>query len=194
MNRHLLAVAICGTLFFFSTCRSRQQAAGQLTDSAATAGENHPVADGAITERLTDLGLTPNTAWRGTNLGDDFTHVRAVEKGEPFESDKEHIGYTIELKNLETADVLYYQTAGKVSAIDVDLFLNSRQSVADYQSELASYFTTRYGSPRSMGGGTVWTAKNGETVALKDVSKGRDYGLKLKIAPTGAGTSTASAK
>ena len=176
-------------------CRSRQQATGQSGDSTTHATEttSEPLATVTITERLAGLGLTPDSDWRGINLGDAFAHVKAVEKGEPFESDAEHSGYTIELKNLETSDVLYYQTDKKVSAIDVDLFLNSRQSVSDYHKELEPYFTARYGAPKPGDGGLSWTGRKGETVTLKDVSKGKDFGLKIRIAPSGS-TTTASVK
>lgn len=195
MTRYLLAIAICFSTLFFSACRNGQQTANQATDSLATAGEGAPssTADIPVGSRLAELGLTPNSNWRGINLGDAFTNITAVEKGEPFESDAEHVGYTVELKNLETADVLYYQTDKKVSAIDVDLFLNSRQSVADYQKELNDYFSARYGSSKTAEGGTVWAGTKGEVVALKDVSKGKDFGLKIKIA-LAKGNITASAK
>ncbi len=119
--------------------------------------------------------------------------MNTVEKGESFEQDAEHSGYTIELKNLETADVLYYQTAKKVSAIDIDLFLNSRQSAIEYQKDLKPYFNARYGSPKPGGSGTIWTGRKGETVTLSDVSKGKDYGLKIRIASADR-TTTASVK
>ncbi|GAB3809476.1 hypothetical protein GCM10028819_51310 [Spirosoma humi] len=142
---------------------------------------------------MAELGLTSTSHWHGINLGDDFSKVKATEKGEPFESDADHIGYTLELTNLESADVLYYQSAKKVSAINVDLFLNSRQSVTTYQKELSSYFSSRYGSPKPSMGGTGWTGPKGETVLLKDVSKGKDFGLTIKMAPS-KGATTASVK
>lgn len=179
-------------------CRSRQQANSQAADSTSTTTADSPAtetaAPAAITGRLSDLGLTPNSHWRSINLGDDFTRVKATEKGESFESDAEHIGYTVELKNLETADILYYQTDKKVSAIDVDLFLNSRPSVEAYQNELSAYFTPRYGTSKPGSGGTVWTGQKGETITLKDVSKGKDFGLKIKIAKATSGGVSASAK
>jgi len=176
-------------------CTSSQNTDSQPNDSTTSATEASPSAstDIAITGRLVTLGLTPDSDWRGINLGDDFTTVKATEKGEAFETDAKHVGYTIEFQNLETADILYYQTNQKVSAIDVDLFLNNRQSVTDYQKELTPYFTARYGSPKSGNGGTVWTNPKGETVTLKDVSKGKDFGLKINILPS-SGTATASVK
>ena len=169
--------------FFFNACRSRQQPTDQATAEHSTAVETATAfpQNVTVTDRLAELGLTSGSDWRGINLGDDFGKVKATEKGESFESDTEHIGYTVELENLETADILYYQTAKKVSAIDVDLFVNNRQSVTDFQRELESYFTARYGNPKPSDGGTVWTGGKGKTVSLKDVSKGKDFGLKIKM-------------
>ena len=186
MRTYLLKVAICLTPFFFSACGNSQKTETQSTGEHATAVETETpsTVNVPITTRLAELGLTPDSDWRGIKLGDAFSNIKATEKGEYFESDAEHIGYTIELKNLETADILYYQTATKVSAIDVDLFLNSRQSVAEYQKELVPYFTARYGTPKTSNGSTIWTAAKGINASLKDVSKGKDYGLKIKMGPT----------
>lgn len=190
-----VALVLLAIPFFLNqqACNSHQQTDTEATDSTTIAATTGTTVDIPITEHIAELGLTSDSDWRGINLGDPFTEVKGVEKGEPFESDSDHIGYTIELKNLESADMLYYQTDKKVSAIDVDLFLNSRQSVTDYQNELAAYFTARYGTPKPVGGGTVWTRWKGATVSLKDVSKGKDFGLKIKIGPA-TGAATASAK
>lgn len=185
----LLTLSLCQ-----QACRSRQQANAQASDSTSTTDSaSETAANLTISGHLAELGLTPNSHWRGINLGDDFAKVKATEKGESFESDVDHIGYTIELTNLESADMLYYQKSNKVSAIDVDLFVNSRQSVSDYQNQLSAYFTARYGTSKPAAGGAAWTGSTGETVMLKDVSKGKDFGLKVKIGSSG-GAATASAK
>ena len=174
-------------------CNSRRPANNQPTDSTTAVAHNPAVNDAPkrMSGRLADLGLTRDSHWRGINLGDDFVTVKAKEKGEPFESDAQHVGYTVEYPNLESMDVLYYQQGGKVSAIDVDLYLNNRPSVDTYVKELETYLTTRYGTPKPANGGTVWNGPAGEQVTLNDVSKGKDFGLKLKIAPA-TGTTTAS--
>ncbi|MBD2754932.1 hypothetical protein [Spirosoma validum] len=187
-----LLVIIITFFQYQQACRSRQQTDSQPNDSVATSVQAGS-SDVQITSRLAGLGLTTTSDWRGINLGDDFAKVKTTEKGEAFESDASHVGYTIEFENLETADMLYYQTNQKVSAIEVDLFLISRQSVTDYQKELTPYFTARYGTPKTTGDETVWKGSKGETVTLKDVSKGKDFGLKIKISPSG-GVTTASAK
>lgn len=179
--------------YSYQGCQSRQKETAQTADSTAGTSTSETASTPAITGRLAELGVTPDSHWRGINLGDDFTKVSATEKGESFESDARHTGYTIELTNLESADILYYQTANKVSAINVDLFLNSRQSASALQSELSNYLTGRYGASKPTAGGTRWTGQKGESILLKDVSKGKDFGLTVKITPT-EGATTASSK
>ena len=186
MFRLLLTLIIITFIATQQACTNKKPTAAQTADSS-TAAKPGPAVDYApepITSRLADLGLTRDSHWRGINLGDDFAVVKAKEKGEPFESDAKHVGYTVEFVNLETADMLYYQTGGKVSAVEVDLFLNNRQSVSDYRQELEPYFTSRYGTSKPSAGDLLWTGSTGEQVSLKDVSKGKDFGLKISIAPT----------
>ena len=190
-----IGLLLTATLFFMGqACTNKKQTAAQTADSS-TAAKPGPAVDYApqpITGRLANLGLTRDSHWRGINLGDEFSAVKAKEKGEPFESDAKHIGYTVEFPNLETADMLYYQNKGRVSAIEVDLFLNTSQSISAYRKELVPYFTTRYGTPKTSPGGFIWTGSTGEQVSLKDVSKGKDFGLKIKIAPISEATIASS--
>lgn len=193
MEIRYLATVLYLSILTLSACNTRKQADTQGTDSTAIAATSGSTTEVEITGRLAELGLTADSDWRGINLGDEFSKVKGLEKGEPFESDADHIGYTIELKNLESADMLYYQTDSKVSAVDVDLFLNSQQSVTDFQKDLSAYFTARFGTSKPGDGGTVWSGSQGYTVSLKDVSKGKDFGLKIKMGPISR-TATASAK
>ncbi len=179
-----------------AACRSKSQTAATADSTAASQLDSpetvaRPV---TLTERLTSLGLTQTGHWRGISLGDPMTTVAATEKDKPFEQDASHVGYTVEFPNLESADFLYYQKSGIVSAIDVDLYLNTRQSVDAYQKDLTDYFNQRYGKPATTAMLSTWMGPKQETITLKDVSKGKDFGLKVKIAPAGSGAVTASTK
>lgn len=194
MNRTVLLFLI-SLIVAQQACTSKKQPESTQTVDSSTAANPGPGVDYVpepITGRLAALGLTRDSHWRGINLGDDFSVVQTKEKSEAFERDAKHVGYTVEFPNLETADMLYYQTGGKVSAIEVDLFLNNRQSVDGYRKELEPYFTTRYGTPKPGAGGSVWTGQTGEQVSLKDVSKGKDFGLKIRFAPVSRQGVTAS--
>ena len=144
-----------------------------------------------LTDRLTRLGLTTDSHWRGLNLGDDFSAVKTKEQGKPFEQDTRHMGYAVEFPNLESMDVLYEQQNGKISAIVADLYLNNRPTVNAYQKDLSDYFTAHYGNPKTVNGGSVWISPANEQVALTDVSKGKDYGLNVRITSTGGATASA---
>lgn len=184
------------TLVTVDGCRSRQQTAA-ATDSTASAGtepnnvDTEPV---ELTERLSLLGLTQTGHWRGISLGDPMTTVTTKEKEKPFEQDARHVGYTVEFPNLETADFLYYQENQKVSSIVVDLYLNNQASVDAYKKDLNGYFTRRYGQSTLKDKATVWTDLKQAQISLKDVSKGKDFGLKVKVTPVTAGPLTASVK
>ncbi|GAB3643842.1 hypothetical protein [Spirosoma arcticum] len=194
MNRIALLFLVTNLILTQQACNNKKQTTAQTTNSS-TAANPGPAVDYApepISGRLADLGLTRDSHWRGVNLGDGFAVVKTKEKGGAFESDAKHVGYTVEFANLETADMLYYQAGGKVSAIEVDLFLNSSQSVSAYRKELEPYFTTRYGTPKPGVGGLVWTGSTGEQVSLNDVSKGKDFGLKIRIARLKESTSASA--
>ncbi|ARK10994.1 hypothetical protein A6C57_12020 [Fibrella sp. ES10-3-2-2] len=173
MKRLFVSVCLIGSL---AACTSRQTSDATSTDSASTGTvpTETPVA-ATLSPTLTNLGLTSNHDWRQVNLGDDFAAAKATETSAPFEQDAEHIGYSQEFDNLESVDHQYFQSGNKVSSIQVDFYLNSAAAVKTYQQELTTYLTARYGAPVT---GTSW--KNG-SVTLKDVSKGKDFGLKLVI-------------
>lgn len=191
MYRHL--VLITGIWVSLTACNTRQETAQQSADSTAATTAAPTSAKVAIPGRLANLGITADSHWRGVNLGDDFATVKAKETGKRFEADDRHVGYTVELKNLETADVLYYQANQKVSAIETDIYANSRQSADTHQNELGAYFNARYGAAKPGADGLTWNGPSGERVTLKDVSKGKDFGLKVKITPVD-GAATASAR
>ncbi|MGF7217086.1 hypothetical protein GGR92_003259 [Spirosoma lacussanchae] len=196
MIRFFLHIGLATLFATLQSCNNGQKTTSQPSDSATTGQtQPNPAVDYAaepITGRLASLGLTRDSHWRGISLGDDLAAVKTIEKGEAFENDARHVGYTVEFPSLESMDVLYYQQNGKVSTITVDLFLNNRVSVDGYSKELTTYFTTRYGAAKLRNGSTNWNGPTGEQITLRDVSKGKDFGLKIAIAPVGQ--TTASAK
>ncbi len=67
MTRYFLTTAALFLLLLLTDCKSRRQTTEQGTDSTAVATEAEPVSpdDIVITERLTDLGLTPDQRLAG---------------------------------------------------------------------------------------------------------------------------------
>ncbi|WP_345248013.1 hypothetical protein [Nibrella saemangeumensis] len=172
-------------------CRDNQKA-DTTTESAATSAGG--ASDTPISERLQSLGLTGEGHWRGISLGDSLAIVKNTEEAKLFESDASHLGYSLEFPNMESVDMLYHQKDQKVLAIDVDLYLNTRQSVTDYTNDLKQYFTARYGHPVQQEKAVVWTGTQQEKISVIDVSEGKDYGIKIKINSALEAAATASTR
>jgi hypothetical protein len=183
MNARFLPVLLAASLLL-SACSSNTQSDKTTTDSSSVSQTTSPeTAETLLTERLTNLGLTTESHWRGISLGDPIATVRATEKATLFESDAKHLGYTLEFPNLESADILYQLDAKQtVNGIEVDLYLNDAKAVSSYQTDLKRYFDARY----KANGSNTWQGANKETVTLRDVSKGKDFGLKIVFRAGGA--------
>lgn len=193
MKQPVRVIFVAYTCLWLGSCQPKRHETQTPTDTVSTSVPRaettaEPVGV-SVSKRLQELGLTPDSQWRGLNIGDAFSDVTKKEKGQPFERDERHVGYTVEFKNLESADMLYFQQNNKLSAIQVDIFLNKAASVTDWRQDLRQYFSGQYGVPVSP---DVWRGK-GVSVMLNDVSKGKDYGLKIKIVPIEVST-TASAR
>ena len=186
---------ICLTLALAASClpacQNKPETADQtITDSTAqiTKPALAALPEAPLTDQLRTLGLTQTGDWRGIAPGDSLGVVRATEKAaksELFEEDKQHIGYGIELKQLESMDVQYVHRNGLITSIQADLYLNSKPSVTIYTADLTAYFTARYGKPTVASGQTTWVGPRGENISLKNVSKGKDFGLKIIIGTPG---------
>ncbi|WP_375447016.1 hypothetical protein [uncultured Fibrella sp.] len=179
MKRLFVSLCLIGLA---AACTSRQNTdATNSSDSTASrieSGTSTKSTVAALTPRLTSIGLTTDHDWRRVSIGDDFYTAKATETTEAFEQDASHIGYTKEFDNLESIDYQYFQTGGKLSKIQVDLYLNTAKSVNDYLVDLVLYLTVRYGTATTINGVATW--QNGK-VELKNVSKGKDFGLKLTM-------------
>ena len=177
MTRFFLPVLLPALL---AACTSRPATeATTQTDSARLA----PATSGtlvatAVPPRLLALGLQPSHDWRAVTVGDVFAAAKATETAAPFEQDSTHVGYTQEFSNLESVDYQYSQRAGVVSAIEVDFYLNTAGAVEAYRQDLTTYLSARYGPATTTQPVSSW--QNGR-VTLRNVSKRKDYGLKLTI-------------
>lgn len=180
MKRIAIITSLVWISYTFQMCQQKQQ--DNTSADSAVANTSAQTSGAEISQQLMALGLTQEGHWRGISLGDSITKVTAMEKAQLFEKDANHLGYSVEFANLESMDVLYYQDSKQlISAIDVDLYLNTQQSVTSYVNDLTSYFTSRYGNPTKREKELIWTGPKQEQISLKDVSKGKDFGVKVKV-------------
>jgi hypothetical protein len=175
MNR--LPISLIALLLFTAACESRKPTdATQTADTATVQADPAAGATAAVPARLQPLGLTPDHDWQTVSLGDAFATLNVP--GERFEADANHVGYSTEFNDYETADSQFFQQNGQVSKIEVDFYLNTAKSVADFQQDLNTYLTARFGTPTITGPTTTW--QDGKAT-LKNVSRAKDFGLKLVI-------------
>lgn len=177
MKKKFIYSAFLVTVFFINACQNKQQSS-EKTTTADTSEVLANVADEdvAVSDWLEKLVGSEEGLFRGVNLGDGVAVVKEKETGDPFEEDASHVGFTIEYENLESADIQYFLDKDKkVDRIEVDIYLNNRKSVDEHAKEVTAHFNRKYGvSPEQN-----WKVTGGRQIALKDVSKGKDFGLKL---------------
>ncbi|MFC5412686.1 hypothetical protein ACFPMF_25395 [Larkinella bovis] len=176
--------AVLIAALFLNACQTNQQSSEATKPADSTEmTTNRPDSeqDATPSDWLAKL-MGPNDGlFRGVKLGDAVSDVKAKEEAEPFEEDADHLGYTIEYENLESVDIQYFLDKNKkVSGIQVDIYLNNRKSVDEHTKELTDYFTRQYGQPAQQS----WKIAGKDRVTLTDVSKGKDFGLKLTFGST----------
>ncbi|WP_128545754.1 hypothetical protein [Larkinella soli] len=179
MRKTFISVLLAGAVFV-NACKNKQQTADAsgADTTEVLADRQSPGQEVVLSDRLKTLLKSDEGLFRGVNLGDEISAVKEKETAEAFESDNDHLGYTIEYRNLESADIQYFQDKDRrVSRIEVDLYLNNRQSVDSFRKELGAYFDQKFGQGTPQG----WTAGNNARITLTDVSKGKDFGLKLRF-------------
>ena len=185
---HVLRLTLVFAAFGLPACQNKSETTSQTAvDSTALqppASATVALPQAPITDRLRILGLTQTGDWRGITPGDSIGRARRSEKAAKsalFEEDATHIGYGIELTDLESMDVQYVHQNGLITTIQADLYLNDKSSVAAYTADLTAYFSARYRKPTVTDNQTTWAGPRGGQISLKNVSKGKDYGLKVSI-------------
>lgn len=127
--------------------------------------------------------------FRGFSIGDAITKIKAQETFEMFEDSTDHVGYTYETENFEAIDVLYFLDKNKtLSSIRVEVYLNDANAVRNLQEQFETYLSGKYTVDKKIDKSAYWKGKGEIKILLEDVSKGKDYGLRLAI---GAKTSKA---
>ena len=154
-----------------------------LKDSVATAP--NPVVSSNQSELLkTIVGSTSDGFFRGLNFGDPVSKIKATEKFELFEDSTDHVGYTYETENFEAIDVLYYLDKNQtIKGFRVDSYLNSSAAVRGLWDQFDTYLSGRFQNDKKSSKVSVWRGANGVSIQLEDVSKGKDFGIRLSMGP-----------
>jgi hypothetical protein len=132
------------------------------------------------------LGASEEGIIRGIQFGDPISKVKATETFEMFEDSIRHTGFTFETEQLETIDVLYHftPTGRKVNKITVDVYLNSEIATRQFWNSAKRNFTERFGAPQEDTSRQIIWEKAPVRAIIREVSVGKDFGLKLIFEPT----------
>lgn len=183
-----LVFVVLTTAFLFSCGKSGEQTSEQQkpqTDSVIS--DTEPVVSTNPSELLR-LILSPQGGdFRGFKFGDPLSKIKSGETFELFEDSTNHVGFTYETENFEVIDILYYLDKNQaLNSIRVDVYLNDANAVRNLSEQFDTYLSGKYTPDKKQGKTTTWRGQGGLVVTLEDVSKDKDYGLRLGMGPKGS--------
>lgn len=183
-----LIFVVLATALLFSCGKSGEQTSEQQKpkkDSVISGTE--PVISTNQSDLLR-LILSPQGGdFRGFKFGDPLSKIKSGETFELFEDSTNHVGFTYETENFEAIDILYYIDKNQaLNSIRVDVYLNDANAVQNLFEQFDTYLSGKYTPDKKQGKTTTWRGKGGIMVTLNDVSKGKDYGLRLGMGPKGS--------
>jgi hypothetical protein len=183
-----LIFVVLATALLFSCGKSSEQTSEQQKpkkDSVISGTE--PVISTNQSDLLR-LILSPQGGdFRGFKFGDPLSKIKSGETFELFEDSTNHVGFTYETENFEAIDILYYIDKNQaLNSIRVDVYLNDANAVQNLFEQFDTYLSGKYTPDKKQGKATTWRGKGGIMVTLNDVSKGKDYGLRLGMGPKGS--------
>ena len=187
MQRFTLTCLLLGlAVFSLTNCSTKnEQTTEQKTKPDSAASPAQTVVIPNQSELLkTVIGKPSNDLFRGLNIGDAVAKIKQNEAFEIFEDSTNHVGYTFETENFETIDVLYFLDANKtISNIKVDVYVNSATTAQSLFSQLDNYWSGKFNVDKKSSKVALWKIDNNTILKLEDVSKDKDYGLKIFIGP-----------
>jgi hypothetical protein len=183
----LIVIIVTVSLLFSCGKSSEQTTETQKTQTDTINAITTPVISTNQSELL-KMVITPQGGdFRGFKFGDPLSKIKAEEKFELFEDSTDHVGFTHETENFEAIDVLYYLDGNQaLNSIRVDIYLNDANAVRNLADQFDTYLSGKYNPEKKEAKSTVWRGRAGTFIVLEDVSKEKDYGLKLSIGPQGS--------
>ncbi len=162
MKNHFLILSF---IVLFSACQNNKTES--QTQTITNAIDETPNQSDLLVKAIMGTG---DGSMRGVKLGDDIEIIKKKETLALIEDENtaEHIGYTLEMPTLETADVFYKKGAkNKLSGIDIDIYPNNKAELELTLKALDKHFTDKYGKAINP---NLWQDKNIE-VTIKNLSK-----------------------
>ncbi len=189
-TKHLysLVFVVLATTLLFSCGKSGEQAGEQQKPQSDSTIISEELILSTNQAELLRLIISPQGGdFRGFKLGDPLSKIKADEQFELFEDSTTHVGFMYETENYEAIDILYYLDKNQaLNSIRVDVYLNNADDVQNLLEQFDTYLSGKYTSNRRGSKSSDWQGKGGLSVVLTDVSKEKDFGLRLSIGPKGS--------
>ena len=137
------------------------------------------------------IGTTSEGFFRGLNFGDPVSKIKATETFELFEDKTDSVGYTYETENFESIDVLYLLDSKRnIKQIQIDVYVNSVSALNSLWDQFDTYLSGRFRNDKKTKKWAFWKGDNNVYVKLENISKGKDFGIKLSMGPKLSSSST----
>jgi hypothetical protein len=182
VKKILYCLGLLLTLGWVVACGDSSKASSEIEGSRASLDNSDLALSHQTTLFQTILKRDSGMA-RGISLGEVFADAVKKETATPAEVREvnqknftEHFDET----DLNFVDITYTgDTEGKISVINLDVYIEKQAIVDSLFHEFGTYFTKKYGTGTSENKKTLWALPNNYSLQLENVSTQKDPGFKI---------------
>lgn len=136
----------------------------------------------AVSKLFATLIGSNTETFRGFNLGQAISEIKAKEKFKLFENENEYLGFTYDSPSFETIDILYFKDEFKrIEKIQVDVFMNSDSSNEELFTLAENYFNEKHIFNTQKASVLTWITTNNVIISLTKVKNDIERGLLIVI-------------
>jgi hypothetical protein len=183
------SILICGFLLtVLLACETKKSS--ETTDSTGSIGAKVGTTESNDINqdnKLVALILNSNKGEREANIGQSLVALKASETLTATDSTSNSLVYSQYFNDSdeEFVDIQYYHNGEKVTALNMDVYLNKEADVAILYKQLSDKFSKKYGNGAAQNKEIVWKLKTGQNLTLKDVSLKLAPGLQITYSKAG---------
>jgi hypothetical protein len=172
------------TVAILISCEPKNQQTSETTtaptDSITATDDRVPSSNQS--ELMRTIIGPPTGDFRGFNFGDPVSKLKSSETFEMFEDSTDHVGFTHETDNFESVDVIYYLDNNQaMNGVRIDVYLNNANAATQLWEQFDTYLSGKYTVEKRQGQTAFWRRTDGKKIKLENVSKDKDFGIRLII-------------
>lgn len=135
-----------------SSCETSDERSGKEIENVEDSTETPVDSLSKHSKNLKNLVKTEDGIFRGIDFGTPAAEVKKMEDTVAVEETKDHLDYSVNYGELESADIRYLLDANAlVSGMEVYIYPKSKESQSNTFDELKTYYSNKYGSPVASG-------------------------------------------